>query len=122
MSDPKTTQNHDSGADHAPATAQRMSELLPLVAQKLRGLGIHTVYAPYYRKSISVVLIGEREPSLSEAVEIVATMTTAIGRALQSILQRRYPEAMTDAASGHFEWDLAADTLQHEHVMTHKGI
>jgi hypothetical protein len=122
MSDPKTTQTSDPAADHASATAQRMSELLPVVAQKLRRLGIHTVYAPYYRRNVSVVLIGEREPSLPEAAEIVAITTPKISRAFRSILERRYPEATTDAASGHFEWDLAADTVQHEHVTTHKGI
>ena len=121
MNDPKPTQTTDSAADHASVTAQRMSELLPLVVQKLRSLSIHTVYAPYYRQSISVVLIGEREPSLREAVEIVGTTTTEIGRAFRSILERRYPES-TEAALGHFEWDLVADTLQHEHVMTHTGI
>lgn len=122
MSDLKTTQTSESAANHASATAQRMSELLPLVTQKLRRLGIHTVYAPYYRQNVSVVLIGEREPSLPEAVEIVATATPEISRVFRSILERRYPQATTNAASGHFEWDLAADTLQHEHVMTHKGI
>ncbi len=121
MGNTNTTETSGAATDHASARPQRMSELLPLVARQLRSHGVTNVHVNYEGKGLAFIFIGTAERPLPKSTAVVTT--SEITQTLQSILERRYPGATkTDGASGYFEWDLANDTLLHEHSVTHHGI
>jgi len=123
MTDSNTTQPNDAEAPDAttPMTPATLSELLPLVARRLKTHGVARVTARYEGEEFAFMFMSTEERPMAQ---LSAVMTAhEIRRAFRSILDRRYPDAAkTNGTYGFFEWDLAADTLQHEHVITHHGI
>jgi hypothetical protein len=116
MSNPNTNQTTDAATDHI-STARRMPELVHDVAGWLRKHGVIKVHARYEGKDVVIIFMGTDEQHLPKPTAIEAARS--ITNALRSILESRYPDATkSGGASGHFEWDLADGTLQHEHVVT----
>jgi len=124
MNDPNnTTQPNEAATDQASMAPQRMSEVLPLIAQMLRSHGVLRVHARYDGKEIRFIFTGVDKHPLPKYTAVETAL--AITNALKVILERRYPGATkAEGVSGYFEWDLVADTLRHEHVVTvtHHGI
>jgi hypothetical protein len=116
MSNPNTTQTIDAATDQV-STARRMPELVHDVAGWLRKHGVIKVHARYEGQDVVVIFMGTDEQHVPKPIAIEAARS--IRNALRSILESRYPDATKSAgASGHFDWDLADGTLQHEHVVT----
>lgn len=123
MTEPNTTQIGDPATDAETAVTppRTLSELLPLVARRLKSHGVAKVCVRYERDEFAFMFMSTDERPLAQ---LSAVMTACeIRQALRSILDRRYPNACkAEGVSGFFEWDLGADTLQHEHVIAHHGI
>jgi len=116
MSNLNTTQPTNAATDQV-STARRLPELVHDVAGWLRKHGVLKVHARYEGQDVGIIFMGTDEQNLPKPTAIEAARS--IRSALRSILESRYPDATkSGGASGHFEWDLADGTLQHEHVVT----
>ncbi len=120
MTDPDNTQTSEASTGQTSTVPERMSELLPLVAQRLREHGVIRVHARYEREDFAFIFTRTNEHPLPKPTAVETAC--AIRDALRSISKRRYPNATkTDGTSGYFEWDLVADTFVHEHVVAGQG-
>lgn len=118
------TDNHDGSATgNANSTSEpkKMSEVLPLVSRQLKQQGVVRVYARYEGAQIVLAFVGaDRCPRSSPSTAMLAV---EISRVFGSLLERRYPaDRKRENVSGFFGWDLNADTLEHEHIVTHHGL
>jgi hypothetical protein len=121
MTEPNTTKEGAAENDTTTKTPRTLSELVPLVARRLKAHGVAKVLARYEGKEYAFMFMSTDERSLAQLSAVMTALE--IKQALQAILDRRYPRTTDrEGTSGFFEWDLAADTLQHEHVVIHHGI
>jgi hypothetical protein len=105
-----------------PDTQDSMTKRLPLIAHVLRNSGIKLVVANYRGTVCGLLFAGSTDaPVLPE--DAVASTARDIARVLLEIATKRYPTALEDGNStGRFEWNLAEDTLEHQHTITHRGL
>jgi hypothetical protein len=116
MSDSNTA-NASGAAKHT----ESMSQVLPLVTKRLKQHGISKVCVGYDGAKLRVVFLGN--DAGSSTVAITVTATAEITELFSRILRRRYPKHFEDDGStGLFEWDVHADTLRHDHIITQHGL
>lgn len=113
-----TTNDSPTESEKVPET---FSSYLPHTAAKLCSLRVTTVRVEYERPYWTFSGFGETPHRLSRAA--VAVICDEIELHLILLLRRRYPAYFEgDGSKGFFEWDLASDTLRHEHTRVHFGI
>lgn len=91
MTDLNTIQASEAATDQASTAPQRMSEVLPLVAEQLRKHGVIRVHARYEGQDVAFMFTGTDEHPLPKPAAVETAC--AIWKALRSILERRYPNA-----------------------------
>jgi hypothetical protein len=118
-----TDHNESNPAGNADTTseAKKMSEVLPLVSRRLKQQGVARVHARYEGSQIMLAFLGADD--IPRGSISIVTSVMEISRVFDSILERRYPgDRNRDNVSGYFRWDLNADTVEHEHIVTHHGL
>ncbi|MDY6949162.1 MAG: hypothetical protein SXG53_26005 [Pseudomonadota bacterium] len=118
-----TTQNDTSAAHDANSTSasKKMSAALPLVSRRLKQEGIVRVHASYIGGQIMFAFLDAKDQPVGSPAILLSVRE--IQRVFGSLMARRYPDARNNEnVSGIFRWDIDADTIEHEHIVTHHGL
>lgn len=102
-------------------SADTMSARLPDVARALKEAGVHHVIASYQASLIGMAFLDSDEKPMF--VRLRQTHIVHVAEVFHSLLRKRHPTAAENINQGGiFDWDVPANTLEHQHTVTHRGL